>query len=173
MNKVYKVIWSKVKNCYVVVSELAKRHTKSSGTGRKVAGSLLAGVFAFSLFTSMQVFAADTTAGGGDGVAFGTGSIAPKAENVALGKGATISYSNGASKATGDIVVGSGAGINNYVSQGGSIAIGSNAKIENMAGQQERIFSFGQTEWKQKVFLAFITEQPFRQTRRKRLPASQ
>ena len=29
MNKIYKVIWSKVKNCYVVVSELAKSRTKS------------------------------------------------------------------------------------------------------------------------------------------------
>ena len=29
MNKAYKVIWSKVRNCYVVVSELAKRHAKA------------------------------------------------------------------------------------------------------------------------------------------------
>ena len=28
MNKIYKVIWSKAKNCYVVVSELAKRNGK-------------------------------------------------------------------------------------------------------------------------------------------------
>ena len=28
MNRIYKVIWSKVKNCYVVVSELAKRRGK-------------------------------------------------------------------------------------------------------------------------------------------------
>ena len=33
MNKVYKVIWSKVKNCYVVASELAKSHTKSPKSG--------------------------------------------------------------------------------------------------------------------------------------------
>ena len=32
MNKFYKVIWSKVKNCYVVVSELAKRHSKNPGS---------------------------------------------------------------------------------------------------------------------------------------------
>lgn len=29
MNKAYKVIWSKARNCYVVVSELAKRHAKA------------------------------------------------------------------------------------------------------------------------------------------------
>ena len=28
MNKIYKVVWSKVKNCYVVTSELAKNHSK-------------------------------------------------------------------------------------------------------------------------------------------------
>ena len=28
MNKIYKVIWSKAKNCYVVVSELAKQNGK-------------------------------------------------------------------------------------------------------------------------------------------------
>lgn len=31
MNKVYKVIWSEVRNCYIVVSELAKRHSKGKG----------------------------------------------------------------------------------------------------------------------------------------------
>ncbi len=29
MNKIYKVIWSKVRNCYVAVSEIAKRNSKS------------------------------------------------------------------------------------------------------------------------------------------------
>ncbi|MBQ6429966.1 MAG: filamentous hemagglutinin N-terminal domain-containing protein, partial [Acidaminococcaceae bacterium] len=29
MNKIYKVIWSKVRNCYVAVSEIAKRNGKS------------------------------------------------------------------------------------------------------------------------------------------------
>ena len=36
MNRVYKVIWNKGKNCYSVVSEMAKTHGKSSG-GRKKA----------------------------------------------------------------------------------------------------------------------------------------
>ena len=30
MNKIYKVIWSKIRNCYVVVSEIAKRNSKGS-----------------------------------------------------------------------------------------------------------------------------------------------
>lgn len=89
--------------------------------------------------------AADVTAGAGNGVAYGTGSNAPKIENVAIGNGAKIGYSNGASAATGDIVVGNDANINNYASQGGSVAIGKNAKIENMAGGVEASFALGQT----------------------------
>lgn len=89
--------------------------------------------------------AADVTVGAGNGIAYGTGSNAPKIENVAIGNGAKIGYSNGASAATGDIVVGNGANINNYASQGGSVAIGKNAKIENMAGGVEASFALGQT----------------------------
>ena len=89
--------------------------------------------------------APDNNPGSGSGVAIGTGSNAPKAENVAVGKGASISYSNGASAATGDVAIGNGAGINNYASQGGSVAIGKNAKIDNMAGGVEASFALGQT----------------------------
>ena len=91
--------------------------------------------------------AADVTVGAGNGVAYGTGSDAPKIENVAIGNGAKIGYSNGASAATGDIVVGKDANINNYASQGGSVAIGKNAKIENMAGGVEASFALGQTTY--------------------------
>ena len=91
--------------------------------------------------------AADTATGAGNGVAYGTGSNAPKVENVAIGNNAKIGYSNGASAATGDIVVGKDANINNYASQGGSVAIGKNAKIENMAGGVEASFALGQTTY--------------------------
>ena len=98
------------------------------------------------LLSSLCVASAtDVTVGTGNGVAYGTGSNAPKIENVAIGNGAKIGYSNGASAATGDIVVGNGANINNYASQGGSVAIGKNAKIENMAGGVEASFALGQT----------------------------
>ncbi|MBS4913926.1 MAG: S-layer homology domain-containing protein [Veillonella sp.] len=45
MNRIYKVIWSKVSNQYVVVSELARRYTKHSGSATgavRKAGVLLA-----------------------------------------------------------------------------------------------------------------------------------
>ncbi|WP_038150459.1 S-layer homology domain-containing protein [Veillonella parvula] len=105
---------------------------------------LINGVLLSSLYVAGAV---DMTLGSGNGVAIGTGSNAPKAENVAIGKGAGISYSNGASAATGDVAIGNGAGINNYASQGGSIAIGKNAKVENMAGGGEASFALGQTTY--------------------------
>lgn len=111
---------------------------------------LINGVLLSSL--CMAASAADTTPGSGSGVAYGTGSNAPKAENVAIGNNAKIGYSSGASAATGDIVVGKDANINNYASQGGSIAIGKNAKIENMAGGVEASFALGQTTYSGNLF---------------------
>lgn len=150
MNHIYKLVWNRARNMYMAVSETAKSHGKSgsiSRTGRKTAAILLAVLALTAGAGTVNLAAATNTPGSGEGVAVGTGSSAPKAENVAIGKGAGISYSNGASTATGDIVVGSGANINNYASQGGSIAIGKNAKIENMAGGGEASFAFGQTTY--------------------------
>ena len=158
MNKAYRVIWSQVKHCYVVASELAKNHTKNGGCAvYKQSIALLCAVFLCSGYG--VVGAADTAVGSGSGVAYGTGSSAPKAENVAIGKNATISYSNGASAATGDVVIGSGAKIDNYVSQGGGIALGAGAFSENMAGVQERGFNFNQTTFKGSGFLGM--QSPF------------
>lgn len=154
MNRIYKVIYSKARQCYIVVSELAKRNQKNSQTStdhktpalaRVITATIAAGALMWGSAPGVSWAAADTTPGSGNGVAIGTGSSAPKVENVAIGKGATISYSNGVKNATGDIVVGNGANINNYASQGGSIAIGKNAKVENMAGGGEASFAFGQT----------------------------
>lgn len=156
MNRIYKVIYSKARQCYIVVSELAKSNHKSSQQGadhtntpalaRIIALALTVGALTWGCTPGIS-WAADNTAGSGNGVAIGTGSDAPKNENVAIGKGAGISYSNGASTATGDIVVGSGANINNYASQGGSIAIGKNATVENMTGKQESLFALGQAQY--------------------------
>lgn len=53
MNNIYKVIWSKAKNCYVVASEIAKSHTKSASGSEKIGGgtrrALLASLMAVSL----------------------------------------------------------------------------------------------------------------------------
>ena len=41
MNRVYKVIWNKGKNCYSVVSEIAKTHGKSSGYRKKAVTAVM------------------------------------------------------------------------------------------------------------------------------------
>lgn len=43
MNRIYKIVWSKAKNAYVVTSELAKNHTKSA-SGKAVKAALAAAV---------------------------------------------------------------------------------------------------------------------------------
>ena len=64
MNKIYRVIWSKVRNCYVVVSEIAKAHSKGGSTAHRVPhmGASLTSMLLASLLTtgySMPVRAAD------------------------------------------------------------------------------------------------------------------
>ena len=79
VNKIYKLIWNKVRNCYVAVSEFAKGHGKGSGVvggavvgtagvngGAKAKGRCAALTLAFALcvtggavFTMPQVASAD------------------------------------------------------------------------------------------------------------------
>ena len=69
MNKIYKVIWSKVKNQYVVVSELAHSNGKQSRTSRnsirsRIAALVVCGaIAAFGVFSAVpnSAFAADVT----------------------------------------------------------------------------------------------------------------
>lgn len=158
MNQVCKVIYSRARQCCIVVSELAKSSQNSSWKGaghvgtpalaRIIAVALAAGALTWGSVPEVS-WAADTASGNGAGVAIGTGSNAPKAENVAIGKGASISYSGGVGQpSTGDIVIGGGAHTNNYIDQGGGIAIGANSFVENMVGGLERSFDFKQAGYK-------------------------
>lgn len=62
MNKIFKVIWSKSRNCYVVASELAKGHTKASSTGDKTKRLALAAITALMLLpVGGFSYAADAT----------------------------------------------------------------------------------------------------------------
>ena len=59
MNKIYKVIWSKTRNCYVAVAEFVKRQGKSSsGLNRRHIGAALGNKTAASLLTGQTVAAA-------------------------------------------------------------------------------------------------------------------
>lgn len=156
MNKIFKVIWSKARNCYVVVSELAKSHDDGhvrrsrSGCCRKAA--ILA---AFALTTSLAavpVWAADangnitnngasTMTGSNpinqskNSVIYGSGNAVNNSENaVVVGNGNTgntnsVVIGNGAlSNAEGQIVIGRGKANGEAV---GSIVIGNNETIAN------------------------------------------
>jgi hypothetical protein len=52
MNKIYKVVWSKAKNAYVVVSEIAKSHSKPVST-KLNAGKSAAAVLAVLALVSV------------------------------------------------------------------------------------------------------------------------
>ena len=84
MNKIYKVVWSKVKHCYVVTSELAKRQTKGCGTrslrmatvSLGVAASLLCTGAVLPIFGESVAEASELTVTGCTGTNFTpTGSI--------------------------------------------------------------------------------------------------
>jgi autotransporter adhesin len=126
MNRIYKVIWSKVRHCYVVVSELAKKDGKSVSTRGRVSKKMAASLAVMALCVGMTsgVIAADTATGAGSGVAYGTGSEATKATNTAVGSGA---------KATGlldAVAVGNKA---NASGMSGT-AIGSSAEVTGSSG---------------------------------------
>lgn len=121
--------------------------TQNKGTRSSHSRITTIAIAVASSFAMTPAWAAPATnlPGNGVGIAIGSGSDAPKAENVAIGKGATISYSGGVGQpSTGDIVIGGGAHTNNYIDQGGGIAIGSNSFVENMVGGLERAFDFNQ-----------------------------
>ena len=55
MNKIYKLVWSNVKHCYVVASELAKSHSKFPKSGvmsRALVAGVLASLLSFSSYVS-------------------------------------------------------------------------------------------------------------------------
>ena len=92
MNKIYKVIWSRVKRCYVVVSELVKRNHKNSGGCSSVSltGVLCAAAVAGAVLAApLPAGAHDNVDGTGPGVTIGTGSTTHRATDVAVGSNAS------------------------------------------------------------------------------------
>ena len=62
MNKIYKIVWSKVKNTYVVVSEVAKSHSKSGQVrGRVTLAAAVLGVLMATALPTFGVYAAGDT----------------------------------------------------------------------------------------------------------------
>ena len=105
MNKIFKVVWNKSKNCYVVVSEFAKNNS-----GKKKI--VVAGIFAALAMTNANVALAvnDVPTGA-------------SATAVAFGNGATVTGANAV-----------GLGTNVKASLSDVVAIGTNAKVETAGG---------------------------------------
>ena len=100
MNKIYKVVWNKARNCYVVVSEFAKNHSTSSVSKKSVSSVLLAVTVLLS-----------------GGVSVYATNLAPTISKIEIGQGATATGQNG-------VAIGS----NTEASGLDSIAIGGNTK---------------------------------------------
>ena len=132
MNHIYKVIWSRVKNSYVVVSEIAGTARKSGRV--RVSKNTLAAVLAAFLLTGISVSPVSAAL---DGV---NTFVEPGNQNIKIGNGTDLR--NNSTK-NGAIAIGDHAQIDDYVMQEGSIAIGKNAFVENMWGTQDKIFRFG------------------------------
>ena len=99
MNQVHKVIWSRVKNCYIVVSEITKRvgrDNKASVTGIRPLRALLCAMVIAGCMLPADADAApglihagtSATASGDSSIAYGYGAKAKKSHAVAQGTGA-------------------------------------------------------------------------------------
>ena len=138
MNRVYKIVWSKTKNAYVVTSELAKNHTRSA-SGKAVKAALTVAVGMGVLMGGYAADAAPATnpSGDGPGIAIGTGSSSQKVDSTAVGKNAkttgesalAVGYDSIAD-ADGAMAVGNG----NKAMAGGSLAVGARNIAQGMGG---------------------------------------
>ena len=120
MNKIFKVVWNKSKNCYVVVSEFAKNNS-----GKKKI--VVAGIFAALAMTNANVALAVNdvpTGASATAVAFGTGATVTGANAVGLGTNVKVSNSDA-------VAIGTAAKVENA---GGGIAIGQNSYSKALYG---------------------------------------
>ena len=133
MNKIFKVIWSKSKQCYVVVSEMAKNKT---GKKKIVVASILA---ALAMQTSVvaDVSAADRSTGtleGGtvgvtgltNGLAIGNEAQSGSNQSIAIGYKSKATAPEVTPAALPATAVGAGAKANGY----STVALGLSAKAE-------------------------------------------
>lgn len=127
MNKIFKIIWSKARNCYVVVSEIA--HCQGKGKGQKRA------VLTCSLAAALTVF---TLTGGITAVQAAQNinitEENPGAQDSSTNKGkySTVigpGAKNESNQSDGVIVIGYGATVSNNGSPKDSIAIGTSANV--------------------------------------------
>lgn len=125
MNHIYKVIWNKAKHCYTVVSEIAKNHSTSSVTKKKVSIAAILAAGMLSGFSPMVSGAADTT--NTEAVVYDQNGTSLKSTNSSVGKNA-IALGKGASAVANSIAIGNGAYTQDGNRENGqSVALGNGA----------------------------------------------
>lgn len=158
MNHIYKVIWNKAKHCYTVVSEIAKNHSTSSVTKKKVsiAAILVAGML--SGFSPMVSGAADT-------IVYDKTETSLKSINSAsVGKNA-IALGEGASAVKDSIAIGNGAYTQNgTLTKGQSVALGNGAVTgakstsigNNAIGGREGTITIGASAYNEALYSTVV-----------------
>ena len=128
MNKIFKVVWNKSKNCYVVVSEFAKNNS-----GKKKI--VVAGIFAALAMTNANVALAVNdvpTGANATAVAFGNGATVTGANTVGLGSNASVTGANAVGLGISASVTGAnavGLGSSASVTGANAVGLGSNASV--------------------------------------------
>lgn len=160
MNKVYKLVWSKVRNCYVVVSEIARSHTKAGGNGGMHTGMLSVLIGLSLLGGSVQAAGTiDDGAKGENALAAGSYASAQK-ESVAIGhkaqaqdaRSVVIGLEAKSMDTTdgGNIAIGSGSQAGQKVDSGSSglaAAVGMNAKATGWGSSAYGTEAKAQSTW--------------------------
>ena len=147
MNRIFKVIWSRTKGCYVVVAETAKNMSKRStmtSVFAKMSGPVIATALFMSMMSPMIVHGSTIVQGAGaqaknGTVAIGDNSTAMADNSVALGTGATVTKTNRANVGN---VQGVAIGRNASVEVNNGVAIGNLTKVASLNG-----FALGNTSW--------------------------
>ena len=147
MNRIFKVIWSRTKGCYVVVAETAKNMSKRStmtSVFAKMSGSVIATALFMSMMSPMIVHGSTIVQGDGaqaknGTVAMGDNSTALADNSVALGTGATVTRTNRNNVGN---VQGVAIGRNATVEVNNGVAIGNATKVASLNG-----FALGNTSW--------------------------
>ena len=148
MNRIFKVIWSRTKGCYVVVAETAKNMSKRSTMtsvfakmlGISICTVMLAGGIIPTEAQASSLPWGDNAKAKNGTVAIGDNSTAMADNSVALGTGATVTETNRAN--VGGNVQGVAIGRNATVEVNNGVAIGNLTKVASLNG-----FALGNTSW--------------------------
>ena len=147
MNRIFKVIWSRTKGCYVVVAETAKNMSKRSTMtsvfakmlGISICTVMLAGGIIPTEAQASSLPWGDNAKAKNGTVAIGDNSTAMADNSVALGTGATVTKTNRANVGN---VQGVAIGRNATVEVNNGVAIGNLTKVASLNG-----FALGNTSW--------------------------